>query len=402
MIIGIDASRANETKKTGTEWYAYHLIQQFKQLADPHDRFILYSKEPLIDELGKLPPNFSNRVLRWPPRFLWTQLRLSIEMFRHPPDLLFVPAHTIPLLHPNATVTTLHDIGFEKFHELYSHRRIGYSRSVFKWLIGVGVKLFTFGRYSNNELDYHRWAARLAIRQAAHIITVSEFSKKEIQDIFHRKKEISVIYNGFDQERYTRRYEKKHVERVLKRYEIVGPYFLTIGRKEIKKNSLGLLQAYHHFLKADHHDPKPSLVLIGKEGAGYAEVKSYIQQHHLQSSVIEPGWCSEEDLPILFQNAALFIFPSFYEGFGIPLLEAMASGVPVLASNASAIPEVVGNAAVLCDPQDVKQLANEMRRLTTDDALRARLIRAGSERVRLFSWQECAERTLHLLKLFEA
>lgn len=402
MILGIDASRANEAKKTGTEWYAYHLIEQFKQLADPTDQFVLYSKEPLKGELGKLPPNFRNRVLSWPPRFLWTQLRLSIEMLFHAPDLLFVPAHTIPLVHPKRTVTTLHDIGFEKFHQLYSRKRIGYSRSLFKWLIGIGVKIFTFGRYSNNELDYHRWAARYAIKHAAHIITVSKFSKKEIQDIFHRKEEISVIYNGFDQKRYSKRYSENEVASVLERAHISPPYFLTIGRKEIKKNTLGLIQAYHRFLERQQRNlDSPRLVLIGKEGAGYDEIEAYVEQHRLRPFVLEPGWCSEEDIPILFQRASLFIFPSFYEGFGIPLLEAMASGVPVLASNASAIPEVAGEAALLWDPQDIDGLAKQMERLWVDESLRRSFIQRGKARVELFSWKECADRTLHLLKLFK-
>ena len=135
MIIGIDASRANKQEKTGTEWYAYHMIQEWKHLADPHDQFILYSKEKLTGELADLPSNFRSRVLSWPPKLLWTHFRLAWEMFWHAPDRLFVPSHTIPIIHPKNTTTTFHDAGFERYEHLYSDKFIGPKNIFFKKLL---------------------------------------------------------------------------------------------------------------------------------------------------------------------------------------------------------------------------------------------------------------------------
>jgi len=193
MIIGIDASRANKLEKTGTEWYAYHIIEEIKKLADHNDQYILYSKEKLRGQLAILPRNFKSKVLNWPFKYLWTQFRLAWEMVLNKPNVLFVPAHTIPVICPSKTITTLHDIGFEKYSHLYSQRGIGPK------IFGILVKIFTFGRYSNTELDYHRWSARLAFKKAKRIITVSHFSKNEIVNHFNVDSDlISVVSNAYD------------------------------------------------------------------------------------------------------------------------------------------------------------------------------------------------------------
>ncbi|MBL7047693.1 MAG: hypothetical protein ISR95_08730, partial [Candidatus Marinimicrobia bacterium] len=245
MVIGIDASRANEVKKTGTEWYAYHLIQEFKKIADPNDQFILYSKEPLRDELAKLPSNFKSKVLNWPPKFLWTQLRLSFEMLFQRPSVLFVPAHTIPVIHPRNTITTLHDVGFERFHNLYSKKTIGYNTSFAKWLVNILVRILTLGKYGSNEYDYHRFSARFALKHAKKILTISKFSKKEIIDLFgaNYAKKISVIPLAYDKSSFETTYSEATKDQVLKKYNIRKPYILYIGRLEEKKNIIGLVEA---------------------------------------------------------------------------------------------------------------------------------------------------------------
>lgn len=169
MTIGIDASRANKKEKTGTEWYSYYLIQHLKKIIPPQYRVILYAKEPLTDGLEILPANWQSKVLNWPPKFLWTQWRLSLEMLFHPVDLLFVPAHTISLIHPKKTVTVCHDIGFVRFPQYYS------------------VK----------ERMYHRFTMWLALKCAKIIITPSQFTKNEIMDVYKvSEKKIKVIYHG--------------------------------------------------------------------------------------------------------------------------------------------------------------------------------------------------------------
>ncbi|PIY95510.1 MAG: hypothetical protein COY66_06620 [Candidatus Kerfeldbacteria bacterium CG_4_10_14_0_8_um_filter_42_10] len=398
MKIGIDASRANELKKTGTEWYAYQLIQEFKKIADPNDQFILYTKEPLREDLSVLPPNFRNRVLRWPPQYLWTQIRLSWEMIFRKPDLLFVPAHTIPLIHPKKTVTTLHDVGFERFHELYSKARIGYRPSLTKVLINALIKLLTLGKYGNNEYDYHRFSARFALKHAKKIITVSNFTKKEILDIYGKRGsgKIKVIPNAYNKAEIKQKFTASRTSETLKKYKIESPFLLYIGRLEEKKNITGLIEAFKILITK--YNFKGQLVLLGKQGFNFEKTLRVIERYGLDKYVIRPGWVNEEERIILLKSAVVFVFPSFYEGFGIPPLEAMASGVPVVAANSASIPEVTGNAALLVDPHDFKAMAEGINRIMDDPKLRDDFIAAGYRRAEKYSWKSTAEQTLQELK----
>lgn len=398
MIIGIDASRANEVKKTGTEWYAYHLIEEFKKIADHNDQFILYTKEPLREDLGILPANFKNKVLKWPPKFLWTQIRLSIEMLFGSPDLLFVPAHTIPLIHPKNTVTTLHDVGFERFQELYSKDRIGYRTSLTKSLINLLVRILTLGKYGSNEYDYHRFSARFALKHARKIITISQFTKKEILDVyqFARPEKIEVILLACDKKRFSKVTSIQEQKETINKYGIQQPFLLYIGRLEEKKNTIGLIEVLK--ILQTKYGFTGQLVLIGKEGFKFKDALRTIERYEMEQKVIRPGWINEDERIILLKAAAVFVFPSFYEGFGIPPLEAMASKVPVVASNAASIPEVVGNAAILVDPKNSEKIAAVVNRALIDQKLRLELIKRGTKRIAQFDWNKTAKATLELLK----
>ncbi len=383
MIIGIDASRANKKEKTGTEWYSYHVIEELKKLDTEGVQFVLYSKEKLEGDLAELPKTWKSKVLRWPPGKLWTQFRFSWEMLWHKPDILFVPAHTIPLIHParNAsrseagrpkkTITTLHDIGFLKYPELYS-------------------KL---------EIAYHRFSARFALAHAAHIITVSEFSKKEMIDIYGSDpKKISVVYNGYDDTRY-RILPEERVKGVLEKYKIKKPYLLFVGRLEEKKNVLGIVKALAILKKSSELKPyTPQLVLVGNRGYGYEKIKAEIEKNNLGDSVLELGWIDKDELPALHNGASVFVFPSFYEGFGIPVIEAMASGTPVVASSAASLPEVVGDAGVIIDPEKPEQIAEAVEKILDNEDFRKDLIEKGFVRAKEFSWEKCAKETFDIIK----
>ena len=239
--IGIDASRANKIEKTGTEWYSYYLIQELKKIIPDSVRVILYSKKPLRGNLAKLPKNWQAKTLPWPPVFLWTQIRMSLQMlkFWSRPDVLFVPAHTIPVIHPKKTVLVAHDIGFEKKAELYGDKDIGYDNNFLRKFLKFLVRTVTWGEYGTTELDYHRWSMRFAIKHATQIITVSNFSKKEIVEHYKLpEKRITVVHNAFAKNKYSPIKDKtlEHYQDVLKKYKIKQPYLLFIGRKEYKKN----------------------------------------------------------------------------------------------------------------------------------------------------------------------
>lgn len=347
MSIGIDASRANEKQKTGTEWYSFYLIEEIKKIAPPDMEFILYSKDKLNYGLEKLPNNFKSKVLNWPLKFLWTQLRLSWEMIWHQPDVLFVPAHTIPIVHPQKTVTILHDIGFEKYPELYSQRLIGYKKSFLKKIIWLLVKILTLGKYSNTELDYHRFSAKFALKHAKKIMTVSQFTKHEIINTYPVNPEkIAVVYPGYNnQYKQLDRQDKKAPE-VLNKYHIKKPFFLSVGRLEEKKNTAGIVRAFSLF-KSQSQKNDYQLVLAGKPGYNFDKVQENIKKYHLEKDIIMTGFVSDADLPYLMKQAHLFLMPSFYEGFGLPIIEAMACGIPVITSNFASMKEVAGTSQYL-------------------------------------------------------
>lgn len=374
MTIGIDASRANKIQKTGTEWYSYHLIQELKKITDPKDQFILYSREKLRGDLGDIPKNWQSRALNWPPKKLWTQARLSWEMWQRPPEMLFVPAHTIPLIHPDKVVTTCHDVAFLRLPQVYD------------W----------------PSLKYHEFAMKFAIRHARKIISVSEFTKSELIEFFKISPElISVVPNGYDSERYKVIEDKERIAAILKKYNIAAPYILYTGRLELKKNIPGLVRAFK-ILKSSSQfavqDSRLKLVLIGQPDFGFEKVTEAIIENNLHDEVIMPGWVGHDDLPYLMSGASAFVFPSFYEGFGIPVLEAMACGTPVVASGIPALREVAGEAAYLVDPYSSENMAEGISRVLTDDHLREDLKIRGLDRARQFSWERCARETWKVLE----
>jgi len=396
MIIGIDASRANTRYKSGTELVAFHLIQEIKKIADPQDQFILYSKEPLLTPLTDLPVNFTSRVLSWPPKYLWTQIRLAWEMLVRPPDVLFIPAHTIPIFHPKKTYTILHDIGFEYFSELYSKTTIGHSLPLIRKIINILIRIATFGSYGATEIDYHRWSARFALRHASKIITVSEFSRQEIMRFYgaHPDK-IVMLHNAFDPS-YHRLHDQQFIDKALGTYAIGKPFLLYIGRLEAKKNTPRLIEAFS-LLKIKYHYPG-KLVLVGKPGFGFNEVESQITKCNVRDFVIRPGWISADELPAIMNAADAFVFPSVYEGFGMPILEAMNCGTPVITSNRGATAEVSGGAAQLVNPDNTLDIAEGIQKVLNDPTTKNRLVESGYKRAAEFSWPRAAREYLSLLK----
>lgn len=370
MRIGIDASRANLAQRTGTEWYAFHLTRAFFAYLRPTDKVLLYVKEPLRPEWGSLPANVHVRVLRWPPRKLWTQLRLSWEMVLHRIDVLFVPAHTIPFISPKRTVTTLHDIGFMHAESLYGA----------------------------TERDYHRFSAKLALKRCSTILTVSEYSKQDICNTFNIDPvRVRVVPNAYDKKAFNRevRADQTRITEVQKRAGIRGPYLMTIGRIEKKKNTFGLVRAFA-ILKQQERFKNYQLLLVGAPGLGADEVSTACDKLGISADVIRPGWLSEDMVPALMAGAEAFVLPSFFEGFGIPVLEAMAVGTPVICSNITSLPEVAGGAAELVST-DAQAIADGIARVCTNPERAAELRQKGYNRVKAFSWESSAKLLARIL-----
>jgi len=420
MLIGIDATPANRKFKSGTEWYAYNLIRQLAQI-DSKNQYVLYSDRPLTGGLSDLRTdasesaeikinqhgcqeiksphnNFKVKILNWPWKHLWTQGRLSWEMLRRPPDVLFVPAHVLPLIHPKNSVTTIHDIGFERNQELYEQEKIGPQKFIYKKIVSLLFRLLTRNKFRTNVLDYHSWSVKFALKYARAVITVSNFTKNEINEVYgNQLDKIKVVYNGFNDQLYKKNIDQAKIGQVLERYGVRQPYIFYVGRLEKKKNSQILVNAFA-ILKQRYKEIKHKLVLAGNAGLGFDEIKYTILEFDLSNEVMITGWVPEADLPYLFAGASLFIFPSLYEGFGIPLLEAMSASVPIICSRAGSLPEVAAEAALYFDPRDKNEIAEIMRQVLVNKNLANDLVAKGNERVKHFSLDKCARETLKVIE----
>lgn len=396
MTIGIDASRALRPIKTGTEWYSVEIIRHLVVL-DTKNNYILYSNKPPEAPLLDLEPQYNSlsgkglsfredaKHVTWrvmPFSRGWTLLRLSWEMRKNPPDILFIPAHTLPLIHPKKSIVMIHDLGFRHNPELYPLRQ----------------KL------------YHNFVINFVTKHASHILTPSEFVKQDIIKTFHYPAEkITAIHHGYDQNLYQPRHPANHP--TLQHQ----PYIFYIGRLETKKNIIGLLEAFRLLrtqstilstdsskkgtLISETKIPPVKLVLAGKPSHGYDQIRQKIDSlGELKKDVIELGYVPEEEVPTWLSNAALFSFATLFEGFGIPVIQAMACGTPVVASNVTSLPEIAGDAALLVDPHNPQLIAQAFAQILTDSDLKADLINKGYKRAQEFTWQKTAGRTLEAIQ----
>ncbi len=378
MLIGIDASRAVIAQRTGTETYSLHLIRALLQLGSGH-RFRLYINgranlsspyAALVRGRTNLSSSYTEVEIRAIPfPRLWTHLRLSAEMALKPPDVLFVPAHVIPLLHPAASVVTVHDLGYLHYPE--SHRA---------W-----------------DRRYLDWSTRWSARQAAAVLVDSAATGRDLAQAYSiSPAKIHVVYLGRD-EGLRRVDDPDLLARTRARYNLGERYLLYVGTLQPRKNLVRVVEAFAR-LAGRPELAGVQLVLAGKKGWSYDALFARVSQLGLDGRVTFPGYVPDADLPALLSGALAFVYPSLYEGFGIPVLEAGACGVPVITSNTSSLPEVAGDAAILVDPHDVDAIAEAMYRIITDEGLRAELAQRGLENVKRFSWEKCARETLAVLE----
>lgn len=367
MLIGIDASRAVAVHPTGTEIYSRRLIQALLALESSH-RFRLYFRSP--------PPagDFAGAELcAIPFPRLWTHLRLSWEIARHPPDVLFVPAHVLPLVHPRASLVTVHDLGYLYFPEAHPWRQRLY------------LDLST------------RWNARAT----THILADSEATKADMVTRYGTPpNKITVAYPGLDETLAPVR-DPAAIETVKARYGIAGDYFLYLGTLQPRKNLARIVAAFATLTTRSPGHPTPQLVLAGKRGWLYDDLFAQVRRVGLEGHVLFPGYVPAEDKAALISGALAFVFPSLYEGFGLPVLEAQACGCPVITGATSSLPEVAGDAALLVNPHDTPSIAAAMQRIAADPVLRENLIERGFANARRFSWTACAQSVLSLLEQSE-
>jgi glycosyltransferase involved in cell wall biosynthesis len=364
---GIDASRAARTHHTGTETYSLELIKALAQLASPQRHFRLYTPHPPQPNAWPDSPDIETRVIPWPR--LWTHLRLAVELHLHPPDALFVPAHVLPLSCPVPAVVTVHDLGY--LHYPAAHR--------------------PFDRW------YLDWTTRRHTRVARHLIADSQATKNDLIDFYGANPDqISVVYLGRD-ETLAPVTDPQVIAAAKVKYNIAGDYFLYLGTLQPRKNLVRLVEAFHSAVDSLPNESL-KLVIAGRQGWLYADIFERVRQLGLTDRILLPGFISETDKPALLSGALAYVYPSLYEGFGLPVLEAMACGAPVLTSNVSSLPEVAGPAALLVDPQETGQIAAGMVQLATNADLRRRLVEQGFRQILQFSWTQAAAQILEILE----
>lgn len=294
----------------------------------------------------------------------WEQLHLPVLLEKLQADLYHNPTFALPLLRSCRLVTTIHDVVFHFRPELVAPALCQY---------------------------LSHWT-RLAADLADRIITVSQYSKQAIVNAYDTNPDkISVVYEAAEAERFAPRYGGILENEFRQRYQIKGPYVLYVGSLEPKKNLDYLLRAFAQVL-ADGTEVQ--LVLAGGGGGAAYDISEALLAFGVAERTVVTGFLPEQYLPVAYAGASLFVYPSLYEGFGLPPLEAMASGVPVIVSRATSLPEVVGEAGLLVDPGDPGDLARQLQCLLHDQAERQRRVALGLQWVQQFSWQRAALETL--------
>lgn len=371
LVIGVDGNEANVNERVGVHQYSYELLWALyklqKELINKY-RLIIYLKNEPLKLLPKEREGWNYKVLRGGG--MWVLTKLTPELIKERKiNVFFSPTHYLPPVPFRPKVCTIHDLGYLKFSD-------------------------QFKKYDYWQLKY--WTA-ISIFISKYIISVSNFNKKDIVRHYpFASGKVFVTHHGYDKQRFDRAMNKDDVRRIKKKYRISKNYILFLGTLKPSKNIEGLIKAYS-LLSSDF--PDVELVIAGKKGWLYEEIFKLVKDFDLESKVIFTDYIDEEDKPELIKGSRVFVSPSYWEGFGIIVLEAMACGIPVVISRAAGLPEVGGNLAIYVDQSSPKSIAYGIKKILNMpkrgyDQLSFKV----SERAKLFSWKDTAKKTLNILE----
>ncbi len=347
---------------TGNEVYIRSLIQKYADL-DRSAEFTAYITAP---EAEAWIPENCNAVYVSRNPFVRLGWELSLGFEKNPTDLLHVQ-YTAPLFCPTPVVVTVHDVSYIDHPEYFS-------------------------KFRANQL---RLSTRRTLRNAAQVITVSEFSRRRIAKAYGLDPvDIAVTPNG-PQEQFRPFKWETSMLKVNRALGIDKPYILHVGDWCPRKNQIGLIRAFGQLVK-NHPSLKHHLVLAGKHTCFSPRVLTEIRRSGAENRIVITGFVDDELLPALYNAADVFVFPSWYEGFGLPVIEAMACGRPVACSDAAALPEVVDGAALLFRPDSVEKQMRAIRDLLLDAELSERMAKKGLQRAQHFNWRAAASKTLDI------
>jgi glycosyltransferase involved in cell wall biosynthesis len=352
MIIGIDGNEANVPNRVGVSWYAFHLLHQFRKQSSASCVLQIFLKSNPLPDLPLESKYFKYIVI--PKRTIWSQIDLPLYLllFQKKLDLFLALAHYLPRIYFSKSVVVIHDLSFFYYPDSFLKKDL--------------YQLKNWTGYS--------------VKSANKIIAVSNNTKVDLIKNYNIEEDrIEVIYNGFDQK--TNVSDNKEKSKVK-------PYFIYIGTIQPRKNLENTILAFHRFLQ---NEPNYSLYIVGKKGWLFEEIFNLVKQRKLTDKVIFTNYLSEEKKVSLLKQAEALIMPGFYEGFGLPLLEAFLHKIPIIAARSGALPEIARDAALYFEPENVADLVKKMKLV---ENVKNELISKGTARLKMFSWTRTAKQIL--------
>ncbi len=371
MRIAIDARMLADTL-TGVGRYLLNLIKHLAEIDKKNDYLILAVSRLSPDHfLNKFQaPNFEKIIVKTPIVSLRQHFTIPPILRREKIDIFHYPQFDLPFFQRRKSVITIYDLNVLQIADYFPKQRF-------------------------IRRTYSRWITKISLQKAEKVIAISQSTKGDIIRYFKTPEEkIEVIYGAVDEHFHP--LPQKETRKKLEKYSLSSPYLLYVGVHRAHKNLLRLLEAYR--LLKENGRITHKLVIVGEKDPRFLQAKWKVEKLGLDGEVIFTGYLPEEDLPYFYNGATLFIFPSLYEGFGMPVLEAMACGTPVVCSHTSSLPEIAGEAAIFVDPHNIEAMAEGMKKVIDDGGLRKRLSLAGLEQAKRFSWHRTAQKTLEVYR----
>jgi glycosyltransferase involved in cell wall biosynthesis len=372
MIIGIDGNEANIKNRVGVNTYAYEIIRNLWKLQDEWKgchKLIIYLREKQLSDMPEETENFKYKIISGGGMWILTKLMPRLIFNKDGLDIFFSPSHYLPPFAAMPLVCSIMDLGYLEFS----------------------------GQFTKKVFWQLKWWSAISIFVSKAVIAISNSTKDDIVRHYPSAKgKTHVTYLAYDVNQFNQNISQKDVRRVMNKYSIVDDYVLYLGTLKPSKNIEGLIEA---FAKIEGNFPGIQLVIAGKKGWLYEPIFKQVQENGLEGKVTFTDFVDEKDKAGLIKGAKVFVLPSFWEGFGLDILNAMACGVPVVASGVGSLPEVVGDAGILVDPNSTDSIAKGVHRVLSMGELEYNsMIKKGLSQVKKFSWEESARQTLKIIE----
>ncbi|QQG40432.1 MAG: glycosyltransferase family 4 protein [Candidatus Levyibacteriota bacterium] len=360
MLIGIDGNEANVERRVGISEYSFELLKKFEEFQISNFKFQIYLKNYPLIYLPKEHDGWKYKVIG--PKKLWTQIALPFDLYFHKPrpDVFFSPTHYAPRFSPVPTVISIMDLSYIRFPEMFKKSDLYQLRNWTSYSVNKAKKIFTISQASKND-----------------IIKLYGISEGKV----------IVTYPG------VRHKTAMQNSKIKEKYGIKEDYILFVGTLQPRKNIVRLIEAFSKI-----QDKDIDLVIVGKKGWMYEDILQAPKKYNVENRVKFLEFVSNEELQEFYKHAVCFILPSLYEGFGLPILEAMQYGCPVITSNVSSLPEAGGEAAIYVNPEDVDDMAKKIEMVISNKKIQEELREKGYKQAKKFSWERAAKETLKVLE----